>query len=107
MKPVHAQLPAQSGLNRTVIRALTGPDGTLVSGSRNYRSCGVGYTGSNIAMSVHHEGCLGTTKAGSPWSSALMSPDAQVFRALGGMRERGQPVLGRPASGPLAKSAVG
>src|SRR5579875_1014903 len=64
MKPVHAQLAAQSGLNRTAHRALTGPDRTLVSCSRNYRSCGAGYTGSNIAMSVHHEGCPGTMKAG-------------------------------------------
>src|ERR1700754_5155392 len=64
MKPVRAQTPPPRRRNRTLLPSLTGPDETQVSGRGVTRSCGAGYTGSNIAMSVHHEGCSGTTKAG-------------------------------------------
>ena len=49
------------------------------------RSCGVGYTGSNIAMSVHHEGCPGTTKAGYAMVINADVPVGTVLLCTGGI----------------------
>ena len=48
-------------------------------------SCGVGYTGSNIAMSVHHEGCPGTTKAGYAMVINADVPVGTVLLCTGGI----------------------